>query len=180
MRHCGMGGEISVRHLRLVPAFVLLVLLGCGLLSPMAAQSRNSQQQSVSDPGYWDDPVNWKQQFVPDSLAFWDDSKNWTTNYGPAYRDTNIKGSQLLACSSQFAYCFNSGPEPLPCTLSPDGLSANCQCPVQTKTNYTLLTAILNYSVYQATLRLVVRTVPTACQLATRSHRFVLICLVGP
>ena len=154
MRHLEetMLGVVK-RQLKVLSVFVLLVLLGYGLASPMAAQSLNSQQQSVPGPGYWDDPVNWKQQFVPDSLAFWDDSKNWTTNYGPAYRDTNIKGSQLLACSTQFAYCFNSGPEPLPCTLSPDGLSANCQCPVQTKTNYTLLTAILNYSVYQATLQ---------------------------
>ena len=143
-----------MRPLSWVLACVIPVLLAFSLASPMAAQSLNSQQQSISDsPAYWDDPVNWKQQFVPDSPAFWNDSRNWTSNYGPAYRDTNVKPSQMLACSSQFALCFHSGPEPYPCTLSPDGRSANCQCPVHNKTNYTLLNAILNYSVYQATLQ---------------------------
>ncbi len=68
---------------------VLLVLLACGLVSPMAAQSSNSSQQVFpNSASYWDDPLNWKQQFVPDYRPFWDNSQNWTTNYGPAYRDT--------------------------------------------------------------------------------------------
>ncbi len=79
-----------MRGLRLVLACVLPVLLGCSLASPMAAQLRNSQQPFISDSSYWDDPVNWKQQFVPDSPSFWNNSKNWTTNYGPAYRDTDV------------------------------------------------------------------------------------------
>ena len=144
-----------MRPLSWVLASVIPVLLAFSLASPMAAQSSNSQkQQSIPDsPGYWDDPVNWKQQFVPDSPAFWNDSRNWTSNYGPAYRDTNVNPSQMLACSSQFALCFHSGPQPYPCTLSPDGRSANCQCPVYNKTNYTLMNAILNYPVYLATVQ---------------------------
>ena len=131
--------------------FTLLCPFAFGQGVPLASQSVNSQQQSVLDSGYWDDPLNWKQQFVPDSRLFWDNSRNWTTNFGPAYRDTVEGPGQMLACSSQFALCFHSGPEPYPCTLSPDGQSANCLCTVSTKTNYTLMTAILNYSVYTAT-----------------------------
>src|SRR5215471_10225070 len=61
---------------------------------------------------YWNDPVNWKQQFVPDSQLFWDNSKHWTTNYGPAYRDTMITPLHMLRCSSQYALCFESGLPP--------------------------------------------------------------------
>lgn len=132
---------------------VLLVLLACGLVSPMAAQSLNSPQQVFpNSASYWDDPLNWKQQFVPDYRPFWDNSENWTTNYGPAYRDTLELPTQMLACSTQFALCFHSGKYPYPCTLSPDGQSANCVCTVATTTNYTLLTAILNRSIYNATV----------------------------
>ena len=37
-------------------------------------------------------------QFVPDQRSFWDNSKHWTTNFGPAYRDTDIDLTQLLPC----------------------------------------------------------------------------------
>ena len=142
-----------MRPLKSVLACVFVVLLGCSLAGPLAAQSLKSQQPLIpgSLSSYWDDPVNWKQQFVPDSQLFWDDSKHWTTNYGPAYRDTVILPTQMLACTGQFALCFHSGPEPFPCTLSPDGRSANCKCMVLNTTNYALLTAILNYPVYQST-----------------------------
>ena len=90
---------------------------------------------------------------MPDWQLFWDNSRYWTTNYGPAYRDTAEQGSQFLACSSQFALCFQSGKPPLPCTLSPDGRSADCKCLVYNKTNYVLATAILNYPVYQSTVQ---------------------------
>ena len=68
--------------------------------------------------------------FVPDSQAFWDDSKHWTTNYGPAYRDTNEAPSNFLPCTGQYALCFNSGPEPLPCELDSSGRFANCSAPL--------------------------------------------------
>ncbi|MGB8768480.1 MAG: hypothetical protein WCC92_02625 [Candidatus Korobacteraceae bacterium] len=141
-------------RLRLVLACVLPLLLGYGLAIPMVAQSLNSQKRVASEsPSYWNDPTNWIQQFVPDSRPFWDNSKNWTSNYGPAYRDTLESPSQMLACSTQFALCFHSGAEPYPCTLSPDGRSANCLCTVATTTNYTLIDAILNYPVYVATVQ---------------------------
>jgi hypothetical protein len=142
-----------MRRLSTILACVVPVLLGFGLASPMAAQSLNPQQRLVQDPpGYWDDPLNWKQQFVPDSRLFWDNSKTWTTNYGPAYRDTIQAPSEMLGCSTQFALCFHSGAEPYPCTLSPDGQSANCLCTVATSTNYTLITAILNRPIYNDTV----------------------------
>ena len=135
----------------LVCVFPLLMVFG--LACPLAAQSIDSQPQFIPDsPSYWGDPVNWKQQFVPDSQLLWDNSKHWTTNYGPAYRDTDIFPTQMLECSGQFALCFHSGPEPYPCKLSPDGRSADCKCMVLNQTNYTLLTAILNYPVYLSTV----------------------------
>ncbi len=59
--------------------------------------------------------------FVPNSQSFWDFSQNWTTNYGPAYRDTVLESTNFLECTGQFALCFHSGPEPLPCKLTKDG-----------------------------------------------------------
>lgn len=113
-------------------AGAFLVILVFGIAIPASAQQR---------------------QFVPNSPSFWANSKNWTSNYGPAYRDTVESPSQLLACSSQFALCFHSGADPLPCTISKNGSSAQCKCTVATETNYTLINAILNYPVYLATVQ---------------------------
>jgi hypothetical protein len=92
-------------------------------------------------------------QFVPNSQSFWDFSKYWTTNYGPAYRDTLEQVSSLLPCTGQYALCFHSGPEPLPCKMSPDGRFADCKCTVESGRNYVLMTGILNYEVYQETVK---------------------------
>ena len=92
--------------------------------------------------------------FVPNSFEFWDFSKNWTTNYGPAYRDTvEDVTTNFLPCTGQFALCFHSGAEPLPCRMTNDGRFANCTCTVQNGTNYVLITAILNHAVYRETVR---------------------------
>ncbi len=93
-----------------------------------------------------------QSRFVPNSQEFWDFSANWTSNYGPAYRDTVLAPSNFLACSAQFALCFHSGPEPLPCKLSKDGRSADCTCKVMNGTNFVLITSILNSEVYEATV----------------------------
>jgi len=90
--------------------------------------------------------------FVPNSQEFWDLSKNWTTNYGPVYRDTVQASSNFLPCTGQFALCANSGPQPLPCKLTEDGRFANCTCPVQSGVNFVVITAILNFKVYQDTV----------------------------
>jgi hypothetical protein len=135
--------------------FVLALLLSCGLSSSLAAQSQRPQHLAAvsSKPlppaGY---PIDWVQQFVPDSRDFWDNSYNWTTNYGPAYRGTVETPTQMLGCSTQFALCFHSGAEPYPCNLAADGQTANCLCTVATTTNYTLIDAILNYPIYQQTV----------------------------
>ena len=72
--------------------------------------------------------------FVPNSQEFWDFSKNWPTNFGPAYRDTVTAPTNFLPCTGQYALCAESGPEPLPCTVTPDGRFANCKCTVQNRT----------------------------------------------
>ena len=112
-------------------------ILICGLLWGVLGFSTGALSQS---------------RFVPNSQEFWDFSMNWTTNYGPAYRDTVEARSNFLACSGQFALCFHSGAEPLPCKMSKDGRSANCTCTVHNSTNYVLITAILNRDVYEATV----------------------------
>jgi hypothetical protein len=112
-------------------------MLVCGLLWGVLGFSTGALSQS---------------RFVPNSQEFWDFSMNWTTNYGPAYRDTVLEHSNFLACTGQFALCFHSGPEPLPCKMSKDGRSANCTCTVHNSTNYVLITAILNREVYAATV----------------------------
>jgi len=127
-----------MRPPRLFLVFVVALLLVCGLPSSLAAQSPKPQHQaSLPNPlppqGY---PLDWVQQSVPAQRSFWEDSYNWTTNYGPAFRDTVEVPTQLLGCSNQFALCFHSGAEPYPCTLSADGQSAICLCPVATPTNY--------------------------------------------
>jgi len=112
-------------------------LLACGLLWGFLGFSTGALSQS---------------RFVPNSQEFWDFSANWTSNYGPAYRDTVLAPSNFLACSGQFALCFHSGPEPLPCKLSKDGRSADCTCKVMNGTNFVLITAILNRDVYEQTV----------------------------
>src|SRR5215510_12169866 len=92
------------------------------------------------------------QHFVPNNINFWYDSVNWSTNFGPAFRDTIEKPSQLVPCTGQFALCFHSGADPLPCTLTKNGKYANCTCTVQNSTNYVLVNAILNYNEYLVTL----------------------------
>jgi len=142
-----------MRQPRWLLVLVLPVLLGWALTTSMTAQTLKPAHISVESPGSGEYPIDWVQQFVPDWRPFWDNSKNWTTNYGPAYRDTIGSQSEMLACNSQFALCFHSGADPYPCRLSPDGRSANCLCTVATKTNYTLMTAILNYQVYTSTVQ---------------------------
>jgi len=136
-------------QLRPFAPFVLVLLLVIGLTGSLAAQSPSSQQHTSGLQAY---PLDWIEQFVPSSRTFWEDSLNWTTNYGPSFRDTVIGPSNMLACSNQFALCFHSGPEPFPCTLSADGRSADCLCTVATTTNYTLISAINNRDVYDATV----------------------------
>jgi hypothetical protein len=121
----------SVRLMRWLRILVMMAIATCGFARPAAAQP----------------------QSVPNRRSFWDNSNNRTTNFGPAYRDTLESPSQILPCSPQFALCFHSGPEPYPCKLSKNGRTAKCTCIVETDTNYTLITAILNYPVYLATIQ---------------------------
>jgi hypothetical protein len=120
-----------------------LVVIGLFVALPRAdAQSADNGAGSAS-----------VVHFVPNSQKFWDFSKNWTTNYGPAYRDTLEQVSNFVPCTGQYALCFSSGPEPLPCKLRPDGRSADCKCTVESGRNYVLMTSILNYRVYQETVK---------------------------
>jgi hypothetical protein len=144
MTRSGLSGVL--RALRLTKpgptkATLVLSLVTCGMLWAVTAAS----QDAAGVP-------RGPSPFVPNSQSFWDFSKNWTTNYGPAYRDTVLGLSNFLPCTGQFALCFHSGAEPLPCRMTKDGRFANCTCTVLDGDNFVLETAILNYPVYLATI----------------------------
>ncbi|MCI0409251.1 MAG: hypothetical protein L0191_11950 [Acidobacteria bacterium] len=120
---------------------LVLGLVMCGMLWAVTAASQDAAG-----------PPRGPSHFVPNSQSFWDFSKNWTTNYGPAYRDTVLEPTNFLPCTGQFALCFHSGAEPLPCRLTKDGRFANCTCEVLDGLNFVLITAILNHPVYLATI----------------------------
>ena len=122
-------------------AKLVLSLVTCGMLWAATAASQDAGG-----------PPRGPSHFVPNSQSFWDFSKNWTTNFGPAYRDTVLEPSNFLPCTGQFALCFHSGAEPLPCRLTADGRFANCTCTVLDGPNFVLITAILNHPVYLATI----------------------------
>jgi len=90
--------------------------------------------------------------FVPNVRQFWDSSENWTTEFGPAYRDTVERPENLVPCTGDYALCFHSGPEPLPCKLTKAGRYADCECTVEHGLNFVLISAILNYRVYLETV----------------------------
>jgi len=92
------------------------------------------------------------QHFVPNDQGFWDNSENWTTEYGPAYRDTIEALENMVPCTGDYALCFTSGPEPLPCEITKDGRFADCTCTAQRGTNFVLISGILNYQVYLDTV----------------------------
>lgn len=98
----------------------------------------------------------------------------WTTSLGPAYANITEQSSNFLKCSPptggtfNYALCYYSGPvQPtgsnpenpsLPCTLSKDGLVANCTCyAISNKGSGALspylvdINAISNLDIYQET-----------------------------
>jgi hypothetical protein len=99
--------------------------------------------------------------FVPNTFLFWDNPRFATTTDPPkpAYADVSLEESNFLPCQGgPFALCYYSGPdsgsEDLSCTLTPDGRFANCRCfEIPYGSYFVLNTAILNYAVYQETLK---------------------------
>jgi hypothetical protein len=93
--------------------------------------------------------------FVPNSHAFWSNPANWTTAFGPAYANILLTGSNFLPCrGGPFALCYYSGPstgtEDLSCTLTADGLYANCNCfNIPYGVYFVDINGILNHSVYE-------------------------------
>jgi hypothetical protein len=89
---------------------------------------------------------------APNNIEFWENSEHWTTNFGPTFRDTIQGVSYFLPCTAQFALCFHSGAAPDTCTENSTGRFAKCICTVNKSINYVLISAILNYNVYQSTV----------------------------
>ena len=93
--------------------------------------------------------------FVPNSHPFWSNPANWTTTFGPAYANILLTGSNFLPCrGGPFALCYYSGPssgsEDLSCTLTADGLYANCKCfDIPYGVYFVDINAILNHAVYE-------------------------------
>lgn len=93
--------------------------------------------------------------FVPNSFSFWDNPDNWPTSYGPAYGDIAPAPSYFVPCEGgPIALCYYSGAAPETCTLTDDGRFANCKCfEIPYGPYFVLMTSILNYPVYLATVR---------------------------
>jgi hypothetical protein len=95
--------------------------------------------------------------FVPNSHAFWSNPSNWTTDFGPAYADITLTSSNFVPClGGPYALCYysgpSSGPEDLSCTLTPNGLYANCQCyDIPFGVYFVDINAILNHDEYLKT-----------------------------
>lgn len=101
-----------------------------------------------------DDNPPVRDAFVPNSFAFWNDPQNWTTSYGPAYADVVVSPTNFLPCAGgPIALCYYSGPEPIPCVPTDDGLFTNCTCyEIPYGPYFVLMTAILNHDVYEDTV----------------------------
>jgi hypothetical protein len=134
-------GSLGIRlTLRLLFIFLVLFAAGCG-------------GDSSSSPA----PTPFVH-FVPNSHAFWSNPDNWTTDYGPAYANILVESTNFVPCrGGPYALCYYSGPngppEDLSCTLTPDGLYANCNCyDIPYGVYYVDINAILNHSVYETTI----------------------------
>jgi hypothetical protein len=96
--------------------------------------------------------------FVPNSHAFWSNQANWTTAYGPAYANIVLEDTNFVPCrGGPYALCYYSGPsgltEDLSCTLTKDGLYANCKCyDIPYGAYFVDINSILNHAVYENTI----------------------------
>jgi len=132
--------------LRRIPALMLFALL----ITFAASCNGDSTGSASRTPGI--------VHFVPNSHAFWSDPANWTTCFGPAYADILLTPSNFVPCrGGPYALCYYSGPstgtEDLSCTLTPDGLYANCKCfDIPYGVYFVDINSILNHSVYEATI----------------------------
>jgi hypothetical protein len=119
----------------------MLILLIAGLIGCSGDASRGPTGNAAPSPTVAPTPSPTPSpaptpamiHFVPNSHDFWSNPANWTTSYGPAYANIILAPSNFLPClGGPFALCYYSGPssgaEDLSCTLTPDGLYANCNC----------------------------------------------------
>jgi len=128
----------------LKPVLVLLALI-CAFAAGCNASGGGAQSSGIV-------------HFVPDSYAFWSDPDNWTTGFGPAYANVVVTSTNFLPCrGGPYALCYYSGPssgsENLSCTLTADGLYANCKCfEIPYGVYFVDINAILNHAVYEKTV----------------------------
>lgn len=96
--------------------------------------------------------------FVPNSHPFWSNPDNWTTPNGPAYANIVLENTNFVPCrGGPYALCYYSGPssppQDLSCTLTKNGLYANCNCyDIPYGVYYVDINSILNHSVYENTI----------------------------
>jgi hypothetical protein len=152
-------------HVRafVAPAFYLLALVmmsatGCAGDSTRSQPTPAPTSITTPAPTASPTPAQGIIHFVPNSHPFWSDPANWTTTFGPAYANILLTGSNFLPCrGGPFALCYYSGPndvaEDLSCTLTADGLYANCNCfNIPYGVYFVDINGILNHPVYENTI----------------------------
>jgi hypothetical protein len=160
----GQAGLIALELTAALYVFLLLIVMlfaiGCGgdQSEPTPEPTPTMTPAPSATPAPSPTPAAGIIHFVPNSHAFWSNPANWTTTFGPAYANILLTGSNFLPCrGGPFALCYysgpRSGPEDLSCTLTPDGLYANCNCfDIPYGVYFVDINAILNHSVYETTV----------------------------
>lgn len=148
--------------LRLTPALYLFLLLIVSAMGCGGGTGSQPPPPPAPTPSPTPSPVPTPKpgiiHFVPNSHPFWSNPANWTTSFGPAYANILLTASNFVPCrGGPFALCYysgpSSGPEDLSCTLTSNGLYANCECfDIPYGVYFVDINGILNYSVYQNTI----------------------------
>src|SRR6266404_2420029 len=159
---CGLRRLFSSRLTATGCLFLLLVVMlfamGCGGDQSQSKPRPKPTPTMTPTPTPSPTPAGGIVHFVPNSHAFGSNPANWTTTFGPAYANILLTGSNFLPCrGGPFALCYYSGPssgtEDLSCTLTADGLYANCNCfDIPYGVYFVDINAILNHAVYENTV----------------------------
>jgi hypothetical protein len=159
----GSVWPIQAIHLILLMLLTVAFVAGCGgdngeSQPPAPPPSTPTPVPPSPSPSPTPSPTSGIIHFVPNSHAFWSNPANWTTANGPAYANILLTSTNFLPCrGGPFALCYysgpSSGPQDLSCTLTQNGLYADCNCyNIPYGVYFVDINAILNHAVYEKTV----------------------------